>query len=141
LYDIASTIFNKRLRNNESIHDNMVAKEIMYNHYKLHCGLIPLSETVHEMVHNQFLFIPSDAVLGKWQEFIKEYSDYIPIDVLSNINSILEHSKNYDFKEETKILESKFVSINVENPEYKEDTETLYNFIKTKLDDIENKEK
>lgn len=139
LFDIVSTVFNKRLAKGESIHEDMVAKEVMYNHYKLHVGLIPLSETIHEMVHNQFLFIPTFAVFGHWDKFVDEYKDYIPIDTLSAIESIKERSANYDFKKETEILTPGFVHINVDDPDYNADTADLYKYMKNVLNDLQNK--
>ena len=57
LYDIVVTVFNKRKAYKEDLSIFMVAKEVMYVHYCLMVGLIPLAETVHELVHNKYLFI------------------------------------------------------------------------------------
>lgn len=140
LFDIVSTIYNKHLRNGESIHEDMIAKEVMYQHYKLHIGLIPLTQTIHEMVHNQFLFIPTFADFGRWDLFIEEYKDYMPIDTLSNIQSIKDHTEVYDPEEEMKILTAGFVRINTEEPEYNSDTKELYDYLKTVYDDLKAKQ-
>ena len=140
LYDIVVAVYNRRAANGESIHEDMVAKEVMYNHYRLYCGLIPLSETVHELVHNQFLFIPSFAVFGAWEKFVKEYKDYIPADVLANLEAIQYRSKNYDFDKEAQVLKAGFVNISVGDESYNESLEDLYQYLKNVLDDLKNKQ-
>lgn len=139
LFDIALTIFRKRQINGESLHEDMIAKEVMYQHYKLHVGLIPLTTTVHEMVHNQFLFIPTQAVMGAWDKFVEEYRQYMPIDTLSNLDSIIQHSENYDPEKEMAILNAGFVRINVEDDGYQASTEELFNYLKSVYDDLEER--
>ena len=73
LFDIVSTIVAKRESLGESLSVPLVAKEVLYMHYKLYVGLIPLCKTVHELVHGQYLFIPSWAVLGNYKEFLRLY--------------------------------------------------------------------
>lgn len=90
LYDICLIVYNKRNFYRESLEEEMVAKEVMYLHYKLLVGLIPLSETVHELVHNQYLFVPTDKVLGKYREFLNLYHDFIlpeQFDILDRIEN------------------------------------------------------
>ena len=48
LRDICVTILNKRMKNNEMLTIESVAYEVMFVHYSLMVGLIPLSETVHQ---------------------------------------------------------------------------------------------
>ena len=60
LYDIVVIVYNKRSFFEESLEAEMVAKEAMYIHYFMMVGLIPLSETVHDLVHDQLIFIPLD---------------------------------------------------------------------------------
>ena len=55
--------------------------------------LIPLSTTVHSLVHNGELFIPLDAPRGDFISFIKEYDRYISNDLMSNLEQMLILSK------------------------------------------------
>lgn len=100
LYDIALIVYNKRASYNESTSVEMVAKEIMYLHYKMMVGLIPLSETVHELVHNQYIFIPTNLVYGDYKSFVNLYREYFSehqLDVLEKIEqtSVLSESDEY----------------------------------------------
>jgi hypothetical protein len=138
LFDIVSTIVSKNIGNGLPTDENTIAREVMFNHYALKVGLIPLSETVHELVHNQYLFIPNNIVLGNWKAFIEEYKDYVPKEVISNIEKSDEMSRNYNFEDNTKILEHGFVNIQT-NEEYQPDTETLFNKINSTLNEIKAK--
>ena len=141
LFDIVSTIFNKRFSLGESIHETMVAKEVLYNHYILHVGLIPLSQTIHELVHNQYLFIPTFAVLGRWREFIKEYDKWVPLDVKSKMDKIEAMSRDYDIEKNTEILKTAMIYINVNDDDYTASAKELYEFINDELDNFKDKNK
>lgn len=90
LYDIAIIVYNKRNMLRESLSEELVAKEIMFLHYNLLIGLIPLAETVHELVHNQYLFVPTDKVLGRYKEFVNMYYEFIPAEQLDVLQRIEE---------------------------------------------------
>ena len=64
LYDICTIIFRKRQTLGEPIDEESIAKEVMWNHYNGFVGLIPLSETAHELVHANYLFVPCTHVFG-----------------------------------------------------------------------------
>ena len=105
LYDIVMTIFNKRMFYHESLEVEMVAKEVMYIHYFLMVGIIPLAETVHDLVHKQIIFIPVDNVMGNYSEFIETYREFIPEDAMDRFNAAVEHTKYYNEAQEMKILQ------------------------------------
>ena len=105
LYDIAITVFNKRSRLGEPLDIELVAKEVAYIHYLLIIGLIPLSKTEHKLVHNQALFVPVDKVLGNYEKFIDVYNKDIPEDAMQRYNTYVELTKNYNHKDNTKVLE------------------------------------
>ena len=90
LFDICLIVYNKRVSFNEPLDEEYVAKEVMYHHYNLMVGLIPLAETVHELVHASYLFVPTTAVLGKYKEFVNMYQPYMSpeqLEVLENIEA------------------------------------------------------
>lgn len=95
LYDICLTVYKKRCMKQEPIDINSVAEEVMYLHYIGWVGLIPLSQTVHEMVHNQYVFIPTDIVRGNWRLFVESYHDYIDsatLDAIDNAERATQHN-------------------------------------------------
>lgn len=112
LYDIVTTVYNKRLLNHESLSEMMVAKEVMWLHYNLFVGLIPLSETIHGSVHNGQAFIPTTKVYGMYKTFVKLYEPYMDKELLKVLSNMEEMSEDYDTI--TKLLEVSPVFIDYE---------------------------
>lgn len=133
LFDIANIIYMKRMAMGESLSVPMVAKEVMYCHYNMWVGLIPLSETVHEMVHNGYLFIPTDAVYGKYKEFVEQYKDYLgPIE--NTLERLEEATKAYDYNKETKVLTMNAIYIDPTGAYELPDMGTIIGLLKDKID-------
>lgn len=109
LYDICLIVYNKRYHFRESLEVEMVAKEVMFLHYNLMVGLIPLAETVHELVHNQFLFVPTDKVLGKYKEFANRYEPWILPEQMEMLNRIEHMTEVYDEDEYKTILGRNYI--------------------------------
>lgn len=95
LYDIVYIVYRKRLANNEPLDEELVAKEVMCLHYNMMVGLIPLSETVHELVHNNYLFIPLEKVYGYFNKFADWYEPYMDEEIINNLRRNVEYSENY----------------------------------------------
>ena len=96
LDNIISIVFNKRASMGESLSENMVAKEVTFLHYNLLVGLLPLSETVHELVHNNYLYIPMNKVLGYICKFVELYEPYMDPELLDMLSRNIEYTKAYD---------------------------------------------
>lgn len=109
LFDIVNIIYMKRLNLHEPITENQIAKEVLWNHYRMTVGLIPLSETVHELVHNGFLFIPTTSVYGYYKQFYNEYENFIDPSLKQTLLRNEQASLSYDFDKETKILNMQMV--------------------------------
>lgn len=92
LYEIVKTIISKRKYFNEELEVEAVAMEVMYVHYFLMIGLIPLSETLHKLAHSGMLFIPLDNVIGDWRGFLEEYQGFIPEETINKIQSLEQRS-------------------------------------------------
>ena len=133
------TIANKNKLTHQSMNENIIAREVMYNHYTLHVGLIPLSETVHEAVHSQSLFVPTWAVFGKWREFVEEYKDYMAPSTLSNLEKLDEQSEKYNHEENIELLAHKYVDVNVADEEYSPTKEDRYDKVVDVLNYTKNK--
>lgn len=88
LYEICEAVAREKLRNNTSkkISYFEITEEVVKQHYLGKVGLVPLTKTLHDMVHNNKLFIPYDKILGNYQEFITEYNKFIDSDILDRIN-------------------------------------------------------
>lgn len=111
LEDIVTTVFNKRVFYEEDIDVEDVAKEVMYIHYFLMVGLIPLSETVHELVHNQYIFVPTDKVVGNYKEFEAMYGSWIPEETKEKVKACEEKTLTYNMEIDKALLEQKQIPI------------------------------
>lgn len=113
LYDVCKTVVNKRQQCGESLDENLVAQEAMYLHYSLMVGLIPLCETVHELVHANYIFIPIDKVFGNIYFFEKEYGKYFDDDLRLNWDKVKEFTKAYkeSIDQNRRLLEKKYIYV------------------------------
>lgn len=142
LGDIVRIIYNKREKMHEDLEEEMIAKEVMYIHYCLCVGLIPLAETVHELVHNKYLFVPTTKVLGKYKEFAYAYEEYIDPTIKDKLNRIEEASiePNYDYET---LLDRNFIYLDITGayslPTYTEVQIMMKNRINTLMDKSEQR--
>lgn len=81
LYDIADIVIDKTIDTGGEINALLIAEEVMELHYHNQVGLIPLSKTLHEVVHSpsgeKMLTIPMYMIYGDFKAFLKEYEPYI----------------------------------------------------------------
>ena len=138
LYDIVLTVFNKRVAFRESLEVEMVAKEVMYHHFAMSIGVIPLAETVHELVHNHYLFIPTTKVFGNYKKFIQEYEPYIPLECLDSLKKIEEYTLAYDADEYKQLLDRKYIYVDATGAYDLPPLEEVGKLMKSRLKDILN---
>lgn len=115
LYDIVAIILNNRIENEKYISIFDIADEVMEVHYKGYVGLVPLSETVHELVHNGKIFIPLQFIDEGFNLFYRKYKK--TIDNMDGLCDLLqakvrlsqEYAKNPD--EFISILKKRYIYI------------------------------
>lgn len=113
LFDITVTVIEKFIECGYELNPLLIAEEVMSLHYKNMVGLIPLSITVHELVHEGKLFIPLQNVYGNYIQFLEEYGDYITDSIKSVLETKLKLSKEI-INPDTSILEKKYVYLEVD---------------------------
>ena len=119
LRDVVEIVIRKRQYYRESMEVQMVAKEVMQLHYKLIIGLIPLSQTVHELAHSQKLFIPVDKVMGRYNLFVQYYKPFCDPDQLETLDRIEKYSlEQVNPVLNTNILETNKVYYEIEDQNY-----------------------
>lgn len=113
LFDITNIVVNKYIIENLGLNYEQISEEVMHLHYTKKIGLIPLSITVHELVHGGRLFIPIQAVRGDIIGFVKEYDAYIPEDQKELLKDKIIMSKQIQVngKQDLSILGKKFLYI------------------------------
>lgn len=113
LYEICSTIIKKRMSLGECMNIEAVAYEVLYIHYCLMVGLIPLSETVHELVHNQYIYVPANKVYGYYKGFVIQYHDYMEPELLDKLNTVERIAQDQQYNDYMQILEKKYIAIDM----------------------------
>lgn len=142
LRDICCVILNKRMKNGEMLTIESVGYEVMFVHYSLMVGLIPLSETVHELVHTQYLFVPTDKVYGYYKAFVQTYYNYIDPELLDKLDELekltIAGTYNDTYKQ---VLEKKYITIDMEGNNQFEKLHELQSMLKQRLSDIKEADK
>ena len=118
LYDIVNIIYRKRQYNHESLSVYMVSEEILKCHYQFIVGLIPLSETVHQLAHAGRLFIPVNKVLGRYKLFVDIYYPFIEPEMLDTLKMIERATYENSEVGDTTILNTNRIQYNVSDKRY-----------------------
>lgn len=139
LYDICTIVFKKRSSLNESLNINAVAEEILYLHYIGWVGLIPLSATVHDMVHNSYVFIPTNKIRGFYRQFIESYYNYINPDLLDCIDAAEKATKEGLDKKRKELFNNHRIYVNANGSYELPENKRLKEDIKIHIDDVKNK--
>lgn len=141
LEDIVLTVYNKRSFYGESLEVEEVAEEVVYIHYFIMVGLIPLSTTVHELVHSQNIFIPCQDVFGDYKEFMDIYKNWMDPELIDKINAIEDKSKTFNNELNMNLLRQTTIPVNMidtENRYVVPALEDMNNIMNTKLKEIRN---
>lgn len=94
LETICRVVYKKRLSTGEPTDIRSTAYEVMWNHYSLLIGLIPLCETVHELVHSGVLFLDVNKVYGFFSQFVERYRMFFEPEDLETYEKIVAESNN-----------------------------------------------
>lgn len=111
LFDITQIILEKQLDETGEVNYFTIAEEVMKVHYQCKVGLIPLSATVHELVHSGDIFIPLQCPRGDFIGFLEEYDQYICMDIKDTLQAKLKLSKQV---QDLSMLETKYTYLEVD---------------------------
>lgn len=113
LFDIVNIVVEKWLADEKPLDPIDIADEVMLLHYAGKVGLIPLSITVHELVHLGKVFIPLQALDNGFINFFEEYKTYIPEQLREILHTKINLSKSFNMANNS-ILNRKYIYINNE---------------------------
>jgi hypothetical protein len=114
LYDLCRIVLEKFIKKFDYIWPLSIAEEVMKIHYQNKVGVLPLSVTVHQLVHSGKIFIPLQCVYGDYCTFLEEYKPYISQELNDILYMKLQMSKN---ENDLSILEKKFIYLQTEGIE------------------------
>lgn len=94
LYELVSVVMDHQQRMGKPLNEMYIAEEVMNLHYENMVGLIPLSRTLHQIVHKSGkIKIPLTLVYGKYKEFMSIYEEDIPDDMWDKLQRKIEETK------------------------------------------------
>lgn len=117
LYDIVNIVLRRFINKNRDINEYDIADEILQLHFRGMVGLIPVSYTVHQLIHVGKIFIPLqylDEGFMKFYEFYKREISESELEAL--LLKKLSLSKTFNFKSNS-VLHKKYIYINNEGYE------------------------
>jgi hypothetical protein len=113
LFDIVQTVLNKHQSMGIDINPFSIADEVMELHYDEKVGLVPLSKTVHELIHKDKVFLPLQYIYHKYDKFYDEYELDIDDRVKEKITAkVLLSQRCPDIMSD--VLKPEFVYFNIE---------------------------
>lgn len=119
LFSIVDIVMRKQEDLYGYIDEFDVCEEVMRIHYQGLVGLVPLSETCHQLVHDGRLHIPLWCAYGKFVEFTKKYYDWIPDELIMSLSEQIKLSKDFKsnpelLRKELSILDVNYVYLDVD---------------------------
>ncbi len=136
LYDICKIVFDKRSYYNQALDVQSVAEEVTLLHYCGLVGLIPLSETVHELVHAGYLFIPTSDVLGRYRDFVSIYGQWIDDELKDTLNKIEEYTKYYIQDQANNLLSRKYSYIEFSGQYNLPKMDDIYELVENRINSL-----
>lgn len=115
LFDYISIVVEHMLVNNIKIDTFNVADIIIDEHFQNRIQVVMLSETVHEEVHENNIFLNTKHAFGDLNAFLKKYKDGISDDQIYKINRYIELCEKYDsFDKQTLQLQKNITNWSIE---------------------------
>jgi len=105
LYEIVEICMLTHIDRMEHFTTFSLAKEIMNYHFKNEIGIVPLTKTNHELVHDGKLFISTKQIFGNYKKFIEDHKDGISAEIMNNIATIEYYSNQNIANDFQRILE------------------------------------
>ena len=96
-----------------------ISKEVMELHYDGKVGLIPLTLTVHELVHNGKIFIPLNLIYQNYSDFVNEYESWMNDNTKEKILDIVQATeKCMGIQDFSNSFKTEFIYLNVDGFEF-----------------------
>ena len=92
MYDIARIILDDALEKQDDVTSFQLVGRIVAEHYQGNIGLVPLSVTAHELVHDGKLTVSLKSVNGNWQAFAKKYAHVLTPGDIENLKFLIQAS-------------------------------------------------
>jgi hypothetical protein len=96
LFDYCSIVVDWLLYQEKKINTFIVSDIVLQEHFNNNVQVVMLSETVHEQVHENNIFINLHQAFGDLTSFLKKYKEGIHEEQIAKINQYIRLSEKYD---------------------------------------------
>jgi hypothetical protein len=119
IHSVSETIANKHLAEKEHWSPFEAAEEVVECHFRFWIGLVPLSPTVHELVHSDVVSLHLEHVPKRfqWRRFVDEYGKWMSEDVKAKLLDIEEYSRTHSPDEYPEILKRQLTKLEIKGLE------------------------
>lgn len=93
IFDVIDIVMREMASRHGTLRVFEIAEQVMVEHQNNRIGLVPLSKTCHQLVHDGQLFIPLSFVFGDYEAFIADYKSFISPAQNAIVNKMREESK------------------------------------------------
>ena len=115
LYELCEIVMKKQFASNIPVNTFTIADEVLRLHYENVIGLVPLSVTVHQLVHAGRIFLKLSQTFGNISKFVTDYQDFIDEELIVKLAKIIELSKREtNMTDDPKLLKVKVYDPNTE---------------------------
>lgn len=83
LFQVVEVVVNHRLTRGQPVTSLSVADEVMRMHFEDKIGLVPLSRSVHKLVHAGSVVVHPAMVHGDWVGFLRAYPDGVAEELIA----------------------------------------------------------
>ncbi len=90
LFDITEAVANKHMKLHEKVKTMDVCEEVAQLHFQFKVGFVPLNPTAHDLFHSGALEIHPSLIRGFWEDFYKDYKEFLSPEAQEKYNHILE---------------------------------------------------
>lgn len=136
LYDIVNLTVRKNIIEGKKFTSFLIAEEVLKDHFDNLICLVPLSKTVHQLVHDNKIFINLNQIYGNLEGFINKFESVMDEDMITKFKKIYEMSENNTCYSEDDILKLRnFDNENIVVLEEPKETRVENNMIITDFDD------
>lgn len=113
LEDIVYIVIRYFLDNDLPIDPAVISEQVMLLHYQGLIGLMPVTKTVHELIHAKQIFVPITHVYGDVETFVKQYWDYMTDEQKDILAKSVKLAKKLS-ELPPKVLKKKFIYLDVD---------------------------
>lgn len=94
LYQLVDIVISHRLARRQPVTSLSIADEVMRMHFEESVGMVPLSVSVHKLVHAGSLIVHPAMVHGDYLKFMRAYCDGVTEEIVAGILAFISMSEN-----------------------------------------------